>query len=163
MARRATPKAMTTQQRARLYNSRQRGKERRDPTIGLFRTHKLPEGAVDSETLFPDSGLIPVTVAATVICDASGTVSVKIGNSSASLPGVGFRISGGDLTIEAGAGSDDSDNNVLETLADAVPIGIESRVIVSAIPGAGKARAWVNGRMVIRAETVSGNFGSGWI
>jgi len=160
---RAVKKMTNAQLSAARFHSHQKVKEQRDPTAGLFRTHDIPLGDVDSDTLFPSAGLKPVTVAANVICDASGTIVVKIGNSSASQPGVGFRIAGGDLTMEAGAGSGDATNNVLETLADAVPIGRESRVIVAAIPGSGQARAWVNGRIVLRGQSSSGNFGTGWL
>ena len=171
------------------FHARERRKSLYDPAFGLFGTHTFAPDATGilTGTVFPDCTK-PITAAVTVKRTGASPqgVILELGSST-----TGFAIwfSGADDKLYAAAGDGTVvandviwiDGDVYWTDGDIVwlgdplytadgltltgpesPQGQVIRIVFSVIPGAGKARLWVNGVLVANG-TESGGFGAnGW-
>lgn len=136
----------------------------RDPTWGLKRTHTIAVGTLATSTRFPDpSRDRDITVEMRGVAgSASQNALVFIGGTSINTRGLYMGFLGTGLLVAVGAGSGTAANNVLSTTTGDLITGRAYQLVVSARPGRGEVRAWLDGQLILRAQASSGSFGGSW-
>lgn len=151
---------------ARMYHARQRRRSLADPASGLHRTHLLTEaqGAVDTDVVFLNDRLDPVTFAITVKPDSKGGHQGMIFEFGGNADGCGVWVPGGTDDISACAGNSSAADGVTLTASDVISTGspYPIRIVFSCNPQNGQARLWINGKLEDSDVASSGSFSGGW-
>ena len=162
---------------AQKFHARERRKSLYDPSYELLRTHQFAYNATGlvTGTVFPDRTK-PITFAVTTkVTDASPTGIILEFGSAADGVAIWYAVSDGKIYAAAGNSADkapdtywvDGDITFIDgdttwysggdeglTLAgEAPPLGQITRIVFSVIPGSGKGRLWVNGKLVAAGNT----------
>ena len=146
---------------ANQFHARERRKSLYDPSYELFRTHQFAynETAILTGTRFPDRTK-PVTFSVTTRITAGSPTGIILELGSATV-GLALWYAVADGKIYAAAGDAAAADGV--TLAgSAPPAGQKTRIVFSVIPASGKARLWINGKLVAADEATNGEFPNGW-
>jgi len=149
-------KELSEQEQAAYFYSRSRTRSFRDPSKGLFRTHfisagtDLPVATIDTDALFPSRDLA-VTLVTEIECQGAPPNPVGIiWEFGSSAQGAKLAVNGDTLFFAAGddAGSDGVDGSIV------VPALLEDNfrlhITCAMVPGAGLARVWLDGELVLR-------------
>lgn len=156
MADTLTPlKELSEQEQAAYFHSRARTRSFRDPAKGLFRTHliqdalDLPVATIDTDVLFPSRDLA-ITLVTEIEVQGAGNSGI-IWEFGSSAQGAKLAVdAAGSFFLAAGddAGTDGVDGSVVAPgLAE---IGARFHLTVAFVPGAGLARMWIDGELVLR-------------
>lgn len=132
-----------------------------DPVYGLSRTHRYPVGTTDivTGTAFPVRTK-PVSFAITINITDTIPAGVVFELGSATT-GVAVWIASADRKLYAAFGDASAADGV--TLTGPVCVdGQKLRIVVACIPESGKARMWVNGKLVAWGTASGGEFPNGW-
>ena len=155
---------------ARDRAARHRARKRRASHAGylnLFRTHTIAGttttiavSPIATGTLFPDR-TSPVTFSTTIeIIENGGTHAGVIFEFGDTARGAAMVIANTLIGFHAGAQGGVNGVTVIGDYGGATAVGREMRVSAACIPGNGKARLFVNGKVVQRAQASSGSFGT---
>lgn len=156
-------KELSEQEQAAYSYARGRTRSFRDPTKGLFRTHRfgVAEASITTADVFP-SRTTPVTFCTEIAVAGLPTgVVFEFGTGP-----VGTILAVNDGNLEFAAGSSGAGNGI-SSLTIAVPglnvSGSAHHIVVAVNPGSGKGRIWVDGIMRGRIENIPpAQFASGW-
>jgi hypothetical protein len=144
----------------RIISTKHR-KSRYDPVYGLCRTHSYPVGTTEIDTglAFPvRSGVISVRCEVKITSAAPVGIVFELGSATT---GLAIWIASADRKLMAAVGDAVADDGV--TLTGPVCQGGQKlRIVLAVIPSNGKARLWVNGKLVASGEAVSGTLPNGW-
>lgn len=148
-----------------LWRSRYRGRVRRDPSAGLFRTHVFPVNEpINTPTSFPSFvRLQPVTFAVDVFIQLDTAIGCvfEIGSDAS---GIGLCLY--NQLIYFGAGTpngEDTGVTVVSAINFADAVNKKIRIVAACNPNDGNARLWVDGECVGAEQAVDSVFGpDGW-
>lgn len=152
------PKIFSNREQALTYHQRQRSKSIRKVATGLFQTHNfaIPTAQIVCATVFPAREVPATFVTRIRVTDVNPTGLVfQLGTALNSLV-VWFETTG--LNWLAGGGGGTSEVTDEITSAALRAVGAEYEIAVSAIPGAGRFRLYINGIVFVDTATGSGVF-----
>ena len=136
-----------------------------DPARELFRTHRFVEGdTIDVGTVFPSPrGLQPITFSFdfAVTGASPNGLFFELGTTARGCA-AWYDNASGEFGVCAGAGTASADNGVSATRALDITLNRIYRVSFATSPGDGTIRAWLDGELVLAAQSVNSGFGGDW-
>lgn len=133
---------------------------RRNPTLGLFRTHAFAvgQGNIPTGTVFPDR-MREITVS--VVLRVTGSARGIIFELGSATTGLVLWARMADRVLLAAAGDAVSADGVTLT-GPQLQTGQRLQLTFAAQPVTGKARLWVDGSLVAAGQATGGSFPNGW-
>lgn len=159
-------KILDEQEQAIYFYSRSRTRSFREPSNGLFRTHRfsgavtIPVSTIVTSVSFPDLDRL-ITLSAEI--EVSGaSASGIIWEFGSSTQGAKLAIDSGSIFLSAGdvSGSGGVDGSVA-----VAALGItEARMLLTVAinPGKGQARLWIDDQIALRLNSVSAMLDNSW-
>lgn len=159
-------KALDEQEQAVFFYARSRTRSFREPSNGLFKTHRftgaitIPIATIVTNDVFPD--LDRVITLSTEIEISGASASGIVWEFGSSTQGAKLAIDSGSIFLSAG---DVSGNGGVDGSVSIAALGItEARMLLTVAinPGKGQARLWIDDQVALRLDSVSGMLNNSW-